>query len=52
MSMFWIIWILVIILGLIIGCYFFFCWCFFNKIGVVEGELMGYEFDGIEELNN
>ena len=52
MSMFWTIWISVITLGLIIGCYFLLRWCLSNQTGVPEGESMGHEFDGIEELNN
>ena len=52
MSMFWTIWISVITLGLIIGCYFLLRWCLSNKTGVAEGESMGHKFDGIEELNN
>lgn len=52
MSMFWTIWITVITLGSIIGCYFLLRWCLANHTGVPEGESMGHEFDGIEELNN
>ena len=52
MSMFWTIWISVITLGSIIGCYFLLRWCLGNKTGVAEGESMGHEFDGIEEINN
>lgn len=52
MSMFWTIWISVITLGLIIGCYFLLRWCLSNQTGVEEGESMGHEFDGIIELNN
>ena len=46
MSMFWTIWISVITLGLIIGCYFLLRWCLSNQTGVPEGESMGHEFDG------
>ncbi|WP_414830829.1 cytochrome-c oxidase, cbb3-type subunit III [Alteromonas sp. H39] len=52
MSMFWTIWISVITLGSIIGCYFLLRWCLSNETGVAEGESMGHEFDGIEEINN
>lgn len=52
MSMFWTIWISVITLGTIIGCYFLLKWTLANKTGVDEGEEMGHEFDGIVELNN
>jgi len=52
MSMFWTIWISVITLGSIIGCYFLLRWCLANNTGVEEGESMGHEFDGIIEINN
>lgn len=52
MSMFWTIWISVITLGTIIGCYFLLRWALSNQTGVEEGEEMGHEFDGIVELNN
>lgn len=52
MSMFWTIWISVITLGSIIGCYFLLRWCLHNNTGVEEGESMGHVFDGIEEINN
>ncbi len=52
MSMFWTIWISVISLGTIIGCYFLLRWTLANKTGVKEGDEMGHEFDGIVELNN
>ncbi len=52
MSMFWTIWISVITLGLIFGCYLLLRWCLSNHTGVPEGESMGHEFDGIEEINN
>ncbi len=52
MTMFWTIWISVITLGSIIGCYLLLRWCLKNNAGVPEGESMGHEFDGIEEINN
>lgn len=52
MSMFWTVWITVITLGSIIGCYFLLKWCLSNQTGVPEGESMGHEFDGIVEINN
>jgi cytochrome c oxidase cbb3-type subunit 3 len=52
MSSFWSIWITVITLGSIIGCYLLLRWCLANKTGVDEGESMHHEFDGIYELNN
>lgn len=52
MTMFWTIWISVITIGTIIGCYWLLQWTLANKTGVEEGESMGHSFDGIEELNN
>ncbi|QJR79301.1 cytochrome-c oxidase, cbb3-type subunit III [Alteromonas pelagimontana] len=52
MSMFWTIWISVLTLGTIFGCYFLLRWCLSNNTGVAEGEPMGHSFDGIEEINN
>jgi len=52
MTMFWTIWISVITLGTIVGCYFLLKWTLANKTGVKEGESMGHEFDGIVELNH
>ena len=52
MSMFWTIWISVITLGTIAGCYWLLKWTLANKTGVEEGASMGHEFDGIEEINN
>lgn len=52
MSMFWTIWISVITLGTIGGCYWILKWCLSNSTGVEEGESMGHEFDGILEMNN
>ncbi len=52
MGMFWTIWISVITLGTIIGCWWLLKWTLANKTGVAEGEDMGHEFDGIVELNN
>ncbi len=52
MSMFWTIWISVITLGSIIGCFFLLRWCLTNFAGVEEGKSMGHQFDGIEEVNN
>lgn len=52
MSMFWTIWISVITLGSIVGCYFVLRWTLANKTGVEENESMGHEFDGIVELNS
>ncbi len=52
MTMFWTIWISVISLGTIFGCWWLLKWTLANKTGVAEGEEMGHEFDGIVELNN
>ncbi|MFQ3207282.1 MAG: cytochrome c oxidase cbb3-type subunit 3 [Glaciecola sp.] len=52
MSMFWTIWISVITLGSILGCFLLLRWCLSNDTGVEEGASMGHVFDGIEELNN
>ncbi len=52
MTMFWTIWISVITLGTIAGCWWLLKWTLANKTGVPEGEEMGHEFDGIVEINN
>ncbi|MDU0355094.1 cytochrome-c oxidase, cbb3-type subunit III [Paraglaciecola aquimarina] len=52
MSSFWSIWISVITLGSILGCFLILRWCLSNKTGVKEGEDMHHEFDGIIEINN
>lgn len=52
MSSFWSIWISVITLGTLVGCFFLLRWCLKNFAGVPEGEPMDHEFDGIQELNN
>ncbi|AWL11953.1 Cbb3-type cytochrome c oxidase subunit CcoP1 [Saliniradius amylolyticus] len=52
MSSFWSIWISVITLGTILGCFLILRWCLKNKTGVKEGDDMHHEFDGIVEINN
>ncbi len=52
MSSFWSIWISLISLGTIMGCFLLLRWCLKNKTGVEEGEHMHHEFDGIVEINN
>ena len=52
MSSFWSIWISVITLGSILGCFILLRWCLSNKTGVEEGDDMHHEFDGIIEINN
>ena len=52
MSSFWTIWVSVLSLGTLIGCYLLLRMCLKNFAGVPEGEATGHVFDGIEELNN
>ena len=52
MSSFWSIWVSVISLGTILGCYLLLRWCLLNKTGVDEGDDMHHFFDGIVEINN
>ncbi|GAA0345748.1 cytochrome-c oxidase, cbb3-type subunit III [Bowmanella denitrificans] len=52
MSSFWSIWVSVITLGTILGCFLLLRWCLKNKTGVEEGDDMHHEFDGIVEINN
>lgn len=52
MIIFWSFWIIVIIVGILFGCVILFVWCLKDKMGVEEGVDMGYEYDGICELNN
>lgn len=52
MSSFWSIWISVITLGSILGCYLLLRWCLANKTGIKEGDDMHHSFDGIIEINN
>ncbi len=52
MSSFWNIWVWVLTLGSLVGCFILLRWCLKNFAGVEEGESMGHSFDGIEELNN
>ncbi|MFQ3194140.1 MAG: cytochrome c oxidase cbb3-type subunit 3 [Colwellia sp.] len=52
MSSFWSIWITVLTLGTLVGCYLLLNYCLKNFADVEEGEPTGHVFDGIEELNN
>jgi len=52
MSSFWNIWVWVLTLGTLVGCFILLRWCLKNFAGVDEGASMGHTFDGIEELNN
>jgi len=52
MSSFWSIWITVLTLGTLVGCFILLRWCLKNFAGVEEGEPMDHTFDGIQELNN
>ena len=52
MSSFWNIWVWVLTLGTLVGCFTLLRYCLKNFAGVPEGEPTGHSFDGIEELNN
>ncbi len=52
MSSFWTIWVSVLTLGTLVGCYLLLRMCLKNFADVPEGEPTGHVFDGIEELNN
>uniref|UniRef100_UPI0040486871 cytochrome-c oxidase, cbb3-type subunit III n=1 Tax=Shewanella sp. TaxID=50422 RepID=UPI0040486871 len=52
MSNFWSIWISVLTIVVIVGCFVLLKLVNKNYTGVEEGKSMGHEFDGIEELNN
>lgn len=46
------IFVTVISLGTILGCFLLLMWCMKDKMGTEEGQPMGHTFDGIEEINN
>ncbi|ACA86700.1 cytochrome c oxidase, cbb3-type, subunit III [Shewanella woodyi ATCC 51908] len=52
MTDFWSIWISVLTIVVIAGCFILLKLVSKNTTGVEEGESMGHSFDGIEELNN
>jgi cytochrome c oxidase cbb3-type subunit 3 len=52
MSNFWSIWISVLTIVVIVGCFILLKLVNNNYTGVEEGKSMGHSFDGIEELNN
>lgn len=52
MSTLFSIFVTVISLGTILGCFLLLMWCRKDKMGVEEGKSMGHSFDGIEEINN
>ena len=52
MSSFWSIWITVLTIVVIVGCFVLLKIVSKNNTGVEEGKSMGHSFDGIEELNN
>lgn len=52
MSLFWSLFIAVLTLGSIAGCFWLLLWCKKNLTQVEEGEPMTHEYDGIRELNN
>lgn len=52
MSSFWSIWVWVLSIGTLVGCFLLLRWCQKNFAGVEEGAPTGHVYDGIEELNN
>jgi len=52
MSSFWNIWVWVLSLGTLVGCFLLLRMCLKNFADVEEGEPTGHVYDGIEELNN
>ena len=52
MSSFWNIWVWVLTLGSLVGCFLILRMCLKNFAGVEEGAPTGHVYDGIEELNN
>lgn len=52
MTSFWSIWITVLTLVVIVGCFVLLRFCSKNTTDVEEGKSMGHAFDGIEEINN
>ncbi|WP_109112189.1 cytochrome-c oxidase, cbb3-type subunit III [Aeromonas caviae] len=52
MSTLFSIFVTVISLGTILGCFLLLAWCMKDKMGAEEGKPMGHTFDGIEEINN
>ena len=52
MSTLFSIFVTVISLGTILGCFLLLMWCMKDKMGTEEGKPMGHTFDGIEEINN
>ncbi|QLE85586.1 MULTISPECIES: cytochrome-c oxidase, cbb3-type subunit III [Shewanella] len=52
MSSFWSLWITILTLVVIAGCFILLKLVSKNTTGVEEGKSMGHSFDGIEEINN
>ncbi|WP_025820358.1 cytochrome-c oxidase, cbb3-type subunit III [Shewanella marina] len=52
MTTFWSLWITILTLVVIFGCFWLLRICNKNTTDVEEGESMGHSFDGIEEMNN
>ncbi|WP_394205984.1 cytochrome-c oxidase, cbb3-type subunit III [Shewanella waksmanii] len=52
MSSFWSLWITILTIVVIAGCFILLKVVSKNTTGVEEGESMGHSFDGIEEINN
>lgn len=52
MTTFWSVWIIVLTLVCLAGCFAVLIWCLRDDMGVPESKDMGHEYDGIRELNN
>ncbi len=52
MDSFWSLWITVLTIVVIVGCFILLRMVSKNTTGVEEGKSMGHSFDGIEEINN
>lgn len=52
MTTFWSLWISILSIATLVFVFGILYWNMQNYTGVKEGESMGHEFDGIEELNN
>lgn len=52
MSSFWSLWITVLTLIVIIGCFILLVLCSKNTSTTKEGEMMPHSYDGIQEMNN
>lgn len=52
MSTFWSVWITIITIATLVGCFAVLVWCMKDKMGVEDNVDMGHEYDGIRELNS